>query len=119
MSQPGVVPCLQGESTTRKERSCESSSRERLGRWDGTSFPGWSRQVTRSPPPRGRPARSRSCVRRARSRWSSLYDAEGRVVSVVELDVAGGVVQALRAVVNPDKLGHIGPVSDLARLPEK
>jgi hypothetical protein len=29
------------------------------------------------------------------------------------------VVQAIRALVNPDKLGHIGPVSDVARLPEK
>jgi RNA polymerase sigma factor (sigma-70 family) len=47
------------------------------------------------------------------------YDAEGRVVSVFALDVAGGLVQAIRAVVNPDKLGHLGPVSDLARLPEK
>lgn len=44
-----------------------------------------------------------------------MYDAEGRVVSVVELDVADGVVQAIRAVVNPDKLGHVGPVSDVAR----
>jgi RNA polymerase sigma-70 factor (ECF subfamily) len=35
-----------------------------------------------------------------------MYDAEGRVVSVVELDVADGVVQAIRSVVNPDKLGH-------------
>jgi RNA polymerase sigma factor (sigma-70 family) len=48
-----------------------------------------------------------------------IYDAGGRVVSVVELDVADGVVQAIHAVVNPDKLGHIGPVSDMARLPEK
>jgi hypothetical protein len=48
-----------------------------------------------------------------------MYDAEGRVVGVVELDVADGVVQAIRAVVNPDKLRHIGPVSDVARLPEK
>ena len=47
-----------------------------------------------------------------------MYDAQGRVVGVVELDVADGVVQAIRAVVNPDKLGHIGPVSDVARLPE-
>jgi len=47
------------------------------------------------------------------------YDAAGRVVSVFALDVAGGLVQAIRAVVNPDKLGHLGPVSDLARLPEK
>jgi RNA polymerase sigma-70 factor (TIGR02957 family) len=48
-----------------------------------------------------------------------LYDAAGRVVGVVELDVADGVVQAIRSVANPDKLGHIGPVSDMARLPEK
>jgi RNA polymerase sigma factor (sigma-70 family) len=48
-----------------------------------------------------------------------MYDAEGRVVGVVELDVADGVVQAIRSVVNPDKLGHLGPVSDVARLPEK
>ncbi len=48
-----------------------------------------------------------------------MYDAEGRVVSVIELDVADGVVQAIHSVVNPDKLGHVGPVSDLARLPEK
>ena len=48
-----------------------------------------------------------------------MYDAEGLVISVVELDVAGGVVQAIHSVVNPDKLGHLGPVSDLARLPEQ
>jgi RNA polymerase sigma-70 factor (TIGR02957 family) len=47
-----------------------------------------------------------------------MYDAEGSVAGVVELDVADGVVQTIRAVVNPDKLGHIGPVSDVARLPE-
>ena len=46
------------------------------------------------------------------------YDAEGRVISVMELDVADGVIQEIRAVVNPDKLGHLGPVSDVARRPE-
>lgn len=48
-----------------------------------------------------------------------VHDAEGHVVSVVELDIADGVVQAIHSVVNPDKLGHIGPVSDMARLPEQ
>jgi hypothetical protein len=47
-----------------------------------------------------------------------MDDAEGRVVTVFELEVADGVVQAIRAVVNPAKLGHIGPVSDVARPPE-
>jgi RNA polymerase sigma-70 factor (ECF subfamily) len=47
------------------------------------------------------------------------YDAAGRVLTVFELEVADGMVQTMRAVVNPDKLGHLGPVSDLARLPDK
>lgn len=46
-----------------------------------------------------------------------VYDDEDRVVGVFVLDIAAGVVQAIRSVVNPDKLGHLGPVSDLARLP--
>jgi RNA polymerase sigma-70 factor (ECF subfamily) len=48
-----------------------------------------------------------------------MYDAEGRVISVMELDIADGVIQAIHSVVNPDKLGHLGPVSDAARLPER
>lgn len=40
------------------------------------------------------------------------------MVSVVELDIADGVIRAVRAVSNPDKLGHLGTVSDMARLPE-
>ncbi len=40
------------------------------------------------------------------------YDAEGRVVGVFALDIADGLVQAVRSVVNPDKLQHLGPTSD-------
>ena len=47
------------------------------------------------------------------------YDAAGRVFAVFELEVADGVVQAILGVVNPDKLGHLGPVSDVALLPER
>jgi RNA polymerase sigma-70 factor (ECF subfamily) len=47
------------------------------------------------------------------------YDPEGLIVSVVALDITDGRVQAIRSVVNPDKLQHLGPVSDLAlRRPE-
>jgi RNA polymerase sigma-70 factor (TIGR02957 family) len=46
-----------------------------------------------------------------------MYDAQGRVITVAELDIADGAVQAIHSVVNPDKLGHLGPVSDVARLP--
>jgi RNA polymerase sigma-70 factor (ECF subfamily) len=47
------------------------------------------------------------------------YDAQGRVINVFELDIAGGLVQAIRSVVNPDKLRHLGPVSDVALLQGK
>lgn len=43
------------------------------------------------------------------------FDAAGRLINVSVLDIAGGVIQTLRSVVNPDKLRHLGfPVSDLA-----
>jgi RNA polymerase sigma-70 factor (TIGR02957 family) len=42
------------------------------------------------------------------------YDAEDRIVNVFALDIADGLVQAVRSVVNPDKLHHLGPVSDVA-----
>jgi RNA polymerase sigma-70 factor (ECF subfamily) len=44
------------------------------------------------------------------------FDADGALVTVLTLDVADGRVQAIRSVVNPDKLAHLGlPLSDLAR----
>jgi RNA polymerase sigma-70 factor (TIGR02957 family) len=46
------------------------------------------------------------------------YDAQGRVVSVFALDIADGLVQAVRSVVNPDKLQHLGPTSDLYLRPD-
>jgi RNA polymerase sigma-70 factor, ECF subfamily len=45
-------------------------------------------------------------------------DATGRIVSAIAVDVLDdGTVHAVHSVVNPDKLGHLGPVSDLGRLP--
>ena len=48
-----------------------------------------------------------------------FVDAEGRLISVLALEIADGVVQKIRAVVNPDKLHHLGPLSDLTRLPRR
>lgn len=45
-------------------------------------------------------------------------DAEGRVVSVMSIEVLDGVIQTLRSVANPDKLRHLGPVSDFLRIQE-
>jgi len=42
------------------------------------------------------------------------YDADDRVINVFALDIADGQVQAIRSVINPDKLHHLGPVSDVA-----
>jgi RNA polymerase sigma-70 factor, ECF subfamily len=39
-------------------------------------------------------------------------DRNDKVVGTVTLDVLGGRIQTIRAVVNPDKLGHLGPVAD-------
>jgi RNA polymerase sigma-70 factor (TIGR02957 family) len=39
------------------------------------------------------------------------FDADGRLIGVVAFDVAGGTVQAIRSVVNPDKLRHLGDTS--------
>jgi RNA polymerase sigma-70 factor (ECF subfamily) len=39
-------------------------------------------------------------------------DRDDRVVNTWTLDVQGGKIQTIRAVINPDKLGHVGPVAD-------
>jgi RNA polymerase sigma-70 factor, ECF subfamily len=41
-----------------------------------------------------------------------LRDRDGNVVSTLTLDVLGGRIQTIRAVANPDKLRHLGPVGD-------
>jgi RNA polymerase sigma-70 factor (ECF subfamily) len=45
-----------------------------------------------------------------------VFDPQGRVLSVLVLDIADDRVQAVRSVVNPDKLRHLGPVGDLNAL---
>jgi RNA polymerase sigma-70 factor (ECF subfamily) len=39
-------------------------------------------------------------------------DGAGRVLHTVALDILDGQVQAIRLVINPDKLAHVGPVAD-------
>ncbi|MFF2008256.1 RNA polymerase sigma-70 factor [Streptomyces sp. NPDC058195] len=39
-------------------------------------------------------------------------DRDGRVLNAMVLDVVGGRVETVRGVLNPDKLGHLGPVAD-------
>ncbi|MBA3264482.1 MAG: RNA polymerase sigma-70 factor [Thermoleophilaceae bacterium] len=45
-----------------------------------------------------------------------LLDREGRTFSVMALDIGDGQIQGIRSIVNPDKLGHLGEVADMAAL---
>jgi RNA polymerase sigma-70 factor (TIGR02957 family) len=45
-----------------------------------------------------------------------IVDRDGRLISVMILDVADGQIQGVSGIVNPDKLRHLGPVADLGAL---
>ena len=45
-----------------------------------------------------------------------FHDGDDRLVGVFALDVAGGQVRGISAIVNPDKLAHLGPLGDYASL---
>jgi RNA polymerase sigma-70 factor (ECF subfamily) len=45
-----------------------------------------------------------------------LLDGEQQLLGVWALDIAEGEIKAVRAVVNPEKLTHLGPVADLNAL---
>ncbi|MER6984743.1 RNA polymerase subunit sigma-24, partial [Streptomyces carpinensis] len=39
-------------------------------------------------------------------------DRDGKVLNAWALDILDGRIQTIRSVLNPDKLGHMGPVAD-------
>ena len=61
-------------------------------------------------------------VRAATGDWSTAspgaeyLDADGKLIGVMSLDIAEGKIQAIRSIVNPEKLGHLGPVADAKEL---
>ncbi|MFF5143470.1 RNA polymerase sigma-70 factor [Streptomyces sp. NPDC013157] len=46
-------------------------------------------------------------------------DRDGKVLQTFALDILDGRVQAIRLVLNPDKLGHVGPVADAWAIAEE
>jgi RNA polymerase sigma-70 factor (TIGR02957 family) len=44
------------------------------------------------------------------------FDPDGKLINVLALDIADGQIQAVRSIVNPDKLRHLGPLADLPAL---
>jgi RNA polymerase sigma-70 factor (ECF subfamily) len=45
-----------------------------------------------------------------------VLDARQRLIGVWALDIAGGRITSISAIVNPDKLTHLGPVGDYTSL---
>jgi RNA polymerase sigma-70 factor (ECF subfamily) len=45
-----------------------------------------------------------------------FFDPERKLISVMILDIADGRIQGVNSIVNPDKLQHLGPVTDLRAL---
>jgi RNA polymerase sigma-70 factor (ECF subfamily) len=41
-----------------------------------------------------------------------VHDRDGKIIGTFTLDILDGQVQTIRSVLNPDKLGHLGPVAD-------
>lgn len=41
-----------------------------------------------------------------------FYDRDGKILHTLALDILDGRIQTIRTVINPDKLGHVGPVAD-------
>ena len=47
---------------------------------------------------------------------AEFLDPDGKLINVLALDIAEGQVQTIRSIVNPEKLGHLGPVADAKEL---
>lgn len=47
---------------------------------------------------------------------AALLDPDRRIVAVLSLDTVEGKVRTIRSVVNPDKIDHLGAISDTREL---
>jgi RNA polymerase sigma-70 factor (TIGR02957 family) len=47
---------------------------------------------------------------------AEFLDRDGKLINVMGLDIADGQIQTIRSIVNPEKLGHLGPVADTKAL---
>jgi RNA polymerase sigma-70 factor (ECF subfamily) len=50
-----------------------------------------------------------------RCSWAVFLDADG-LINVMALDIVDGVVQTVRSIINPEKLGHLGELADVRAL---
>ncbi|HEY7255080.1 MAG TPA: RNA polymerase sigma factor SigJ [Solirubrobacterales bacterium] len=83
---------------------------------------------------RGRVARAMMGFRRRAERFGGVelrraelngglgalaYDPDGRLISALIIETDSGEIQSVNSIVNPDKLGHLGPVADVNALLKK
>jgi len=47
---------------------------------------------------------------------AEMFDPDGKLINVLALDIVEGQIQTIRSIVNPEKLGHLGPVADTQEL---
>jgi hypothetical protein len=103
---------------TRRGRRARGAARSRRAahrrrRWQGPSaraLINWARLAARAPGVSLHPVEVNGAP-------GALYlDAQRRVLGVVALDTAGPQITGISAIVNPDKLAHLGPVGDLRAL---
>ena len=47
---------------------------------------------------------------------AEFLDPNGKLINVMAVDIADGQIQTIRSIVNPEKLGHLGPVADTNEL---
>ena len=66
----------------------------------------WLRNIARAPGVSMRPAVVNA------SPGALLRDGQERIIGVWALDILGDKVTGVRSIVNPDKLGHLGPIGD-------
>jgi RNA polymerase sigma-70 factor (ECF subfamily) len=66
----------------------------------------WSKQATRIP------GLSFRLVEVNGQPGALAMDGDGNVINVMALDIAEGRVQAIRSMVNPEKLAHLGPTAN-------
>jgi hypothetical protein len=61
---------------------------------------------------------STACMRT--SAGSPDFDGDGGPVNMFVTEISGGLIQAIRSIINPDKLAHLGlPLSELGRKRER
>jgi RNA polymerase sigma-70 factor (TIGR02957 family) len=47
---------------------------------------------------------------------AEFLDPDGKLINVMSLDISDGKIQTIRSIVNPEKLGHLGPLADTQEL---